>query len=352
MRIQMKSVAFVFRHLYILAMCFSGTCTQGMQLTSQQLASQAEEHSNNQFIMSLPDEMLMHVFSYCGINDVKKEQIFTELVGQCIALKNLCKRFSSILTIKVIGQLHKRYAIESKNRALESITKNISSTNYQANRVGVLTLLYSGANPNTGAHMNYSRHIQTRYSDFSLLHKVLIERDVDLLSLLLYFNANPNQIHPNKGPLFFFAPTVNIVDLFVNKGADLNSKDKNGNNVLWYVHRLSRELIEFYIEHKVDMRYINPSDNTSLLHALANPSVKYINNSNGFFEKGVLLVEKIPDMLNVIDKSGKTPIDLMQEKIKREFYNNSMYYAKPFKQLITLYIGYGGKTAQELTQNK
>ncbi len=325
---------------------------QGMQLTHQECASSAEFYNKNQLIMSLPKEILLHIFSYCCTQNIKEECLFNTFFEHCVFLKKVCKCFKTMLTIQVIGELCQGHTIENKNKVLQKITHAIGATNYHIKRPIILALLYSGASADVGKHMKYSAHIETPYQYFSLLHKALIKKDTDLIRLLLKHNADPNQLHPNIGPLFFFAPNIVIADLFLKNGTDFNAKDRKGNNVLWYVHTLSFELINFYIKHNVDTRYINPLDGTCILHILANPSFKYIQDSNNFYKKGVLLIKAIPDMVNTLDKKGKTSIDLMEEKAKREFYKHSTYYGKPFKKLIALYRSFGGKTAQELAREK
>lgn len=348
----MKIITCIFKYLWVWAVVLTSSSIHGMQSPHLQLALLAQEYNQNQLISYLPDEICIHIFSYCDIQEIKEEQTFTMFMKQCVALKLSCKRFNTLLTTMIIGELYKRYSIGSKNKALEEITGTISPISYKAKRPGVLILLYSGADANVGMHMKYSKTIEVQYSNFSLLHKALLKKDTELIKLLLECNADPNQINPNKGPLFFNAPTVYIADLFFKKGAELNAKDKQGNNVLWYVHRLPLELIQFYIEHKVDTRYINSSDKTCILHALASPSVRYINNSNDFFKKGVLLIKTIPDMVNTLDERDRTPTDLMEKKIEMEFYNNNPCYKQPFRRLIAFCRAYGGKTGQELTQTK
>ncbi|HJZ23205.1 MAG TPA: hypothetical protein VJ201_02010 [Candidatus Babeliales bacterium] len=338
----MKTITFLLKNPLVLVIFFSSIYAHGMDLACQQVIFNTEQ---------IPNEMWIHIFSYCCTERVEEESLFNTFFDHCIVFKDICKRFNTMLTLKVIGELCKGHTVEDKNKMLQWIVRTASSVNYYIKRPTILALLYSGASANIGNHTKYSRHVEIDYSDFSLLHKVLIKNDIAMLKLLLLdLNADPNQLHPNSCPLFFLASTIDIADLFFKKGANFNAKDKNGNTVLWSVHKISLELIQFYIDHNVDTRYINPLDSTCILHILANPSFKYIQDSNNFYKKGVLLIKAIPDMVNTLDKAGKTSIDLMEEKTKREFYNNSTYYAKPLKQLIAVYRSYEGKTAQELTK--
>jgi len=337
-------------YLYSMEYDMESVFCHDMESIFYQLALE-EEYKQHQLMLCLPDEICIHVFSYCDLQEIEEEQLFAAFMKQCTMFKTICVRFSKILTHTVIGDLYKGYSLASKNKALQKITRTILQSNYETKIPGVLILLRSGASADVGMYTKYRDAIEIKYSNFSLLHKALmykalIQKNDPLLKLLLDYGANPNQLHPDKQPLFFLSPTIDIINLFFKKGADLNAKDKHGNNVLWHVQQLPLELVQFYIDHKVDTRYINPSNKTCILHALA-PSVKYINNSNDLFKKGVLLIKTIPDMVNTLDAEGRTPIDLMEKKLEMEFYNNNPRY--PFKRLIDFYRISGGKNAQELS---
>lgn len=354
MRTEMKIKNFLFKSLWVLII-FSSMHTQGMLSPYQQSTVDGELHNQNELIIDLPNELWVYIFSYCHAEIAEEKQLLHTFFKHCSVLKQVCQHFNSLLANEiVVAELCKRHTTENKNKVLQQITRMITRTNYSECRPFVLSLLYSGANANICNHIKYNtHHVDISYLDFSLLHKALIQNDYELcIRLLLDFNADPNQLHPNKYPLFFQVKTTVLADFFFKKGADFNARDKEGNNVLCYLHQLSPELIQFYIDCGVDIRYINPIDNSCILHVFANPSFKYIYNSNDFYKKGVLLIKNIPDMVNTLNKKGKTPIDLMEEKSKREFYKKSTFYGKPFRELIALYRAHEGKTAQELAQEK
>lgn len=350
----MKIKNFFFKNLWVLVSFFITTYTQSMVSPYQQSTIDAQLHNHNQLIMDLPNEIWVHIFSYCRAEVIEGKQLLHTFFKHCAIFKNICKCFNDMITINVIAELCKGHTPENKDKVLQQITRELTRANYCMNRPVVLALLYAGASPNIGNYTKYNVHLNdVTYANFSLLHKVLIQNDNDLcIKLISDFNADPNQLHPNKCPLFFLVNNTVLADLFFKKGVDINAKDKDGNNVFWYLHQLSLELIQFYINHGVDTRYINPVDGGCILHVLANPTFKNIYNSNDFYKKGVLLIKTIPDMINMLNKKGKTPIDLMEEKIKREFYKHSTFYAKQFKELIATYRDCNGKTGQELKQEK
>jgi len=156
-------------------------------------------------------------------------------------------------------------------------------------------------------------------------------------------------------------------------------------DILWTLleNKYPSELMELFLTYNAHARKLRHWDNSCVFHILAQPA--YFNGKNNiddFLRKGKLLLNIIPDMINTLNKDGKTPLDVAQESLEKAHENlitlkeisllirqwleeepidiaqESLEESqecdvdiKVFEQLILLFKEHSGLTAQELAQH-
>lgn len=190
-----------------------------------------------------------------------------------------------------------------------------------------MLLLHAGADP------NYSKY------DDCLLSRAVDYSDVDMISLLSSSKADFNRKGFLGYPIFFDAKTPTIVDFFIRQGINLN-KFREDYNVLWKVFSRSRYstgdlkiMVQFYLDNNVSLNLID-ENKQCLLHYVSIIGKHYY--SHEYKEAVELILTKAFDMINLLDKEGKTPLD--------RAYENKL----PI-DCIELFKKYGAKRAQELS---
>jgi hypothetical protein len=190
------------------------------------------------------------------------------------------------------------------------------------------------------------------YEFGSLLQNAVYHRDKEMLTILFDNNVNPNQTNVAlRHPIFFTIETIDIAQMFINKGVNLRAKgNKTTPHILWacFTYGHSVELIEFYLRHNLDTRCIK----TSILHSLVQFVIsKY--DIDRYVQIGTLLLKADPGMINMLDENNKTPLDGVKITMQ-QFDQNIKKDKKGYdicQALITLFEQHGGKTAEQLKEN-
>jgi len=350
------------------AILLSTVSVYGMK-NNAQLALQAEKYEKYEkyndtvcLLTSLPNEKLIDIFSFCLVDDdmsvvlrraqddrAKSEDQVTSLENSIKSFMNMsmaCRNFNRLLTFKTIGELCESYTQKDKKNALQNILRTINEFNCQTRRLPILVLVTAGAQNKTKNWWN------------SLLYKAILYKNIELASIAFRCDANPNIINPFGDPVLFDVKTVEMAQLFIDNNVHLNDAVSNDDktNILWYLtgDQHPADLMELYLTHGADAKTLRPCDNFCLLHQIAKShpffelvSVKdSMNDPDNFLQKGILLLNAIPDMINTLDINNQTPLDVAQETLEE-----LMLYGEPgtdLEKLIILFKKCGGITAQEL----
>lgn len=297
-----------------------------------QLALQAKEYNQHNPLLSLPD-VLSHIFSHCLVHNENQVESLKNSMKSLIKLNSTCKNLHTLLTRETIGKFCKNYAQNDKDQALFNLGESINNLTYMRKRLPALILICAGADPNTSVWTS------------CLLTKAVEWHDAGMTATLFRHHADPN-VHEGSCPLLFFIRAKEVAQLFINNGVDLNATPKYSSiNVLWEIIRSQdypAELITLYLKHGANPRNLNSIDNSCLLHGLANSD--HIGDVNNFFKKVTLLLDTIPDMINALNKSGQTPLDVAQVSLE------GSTTPEAFEQLIALFKEHGGLTTQKLKE--
>lgn len=295
-------------------------------------AQKAEQHNENNGLTSLPPEILIGIFSYCLASNHDKVKSLEASIERFMKLSTTCKNFNRLLTFKTIGSFCKNYSPKIKNQALKKLMRTTNYLNYKTKRPPLCALIYADADANTKAALG------------TLLEKAVIYNDTQMVAILFEHHADPNIEDVIGYPLFFQAKTIEIAQLFIAKGINIQETSPfSAPTILWKTieKEYPSELMALYLEKKANVTAVHPLDNSSLLHRLARQDNIFLNDINDFLKKGEILLNAMPkEMVNLLNKKGQTPLDVIQMEPKFK------HFAKD--SLITLFRQHGGKRAQEL----
>jgi len=303
-------------------------------------ALDAQGYNQHNPLIKLPNDTLKQIISYCQPTKCDSAKTLKKSIKNFIPLKFICKRFNKLLTYKTIGEFYKSYDLAIKNEVFKETLKYLFFWYKIPNRLPILIINYAGAD----AHIENNDHTS------NLLHNAVHFDDAHVLTVLLNHQANPNAKTTDLVPVFFYAKTIKIAQMLIHHGVNIHAKeDKSKTNVLWktVTYEYPSKLMAFYLQHKVNAKEVCCGN--YLLHDLVLHG--YRDNDHDFLTKAELLVEVIPDMINTLNINKDTPLDLAEEELKLVHIHpsyNQRLAKRTFKQLITLFKKYGGKTGQEL----
>lgn len=279
----------------------------------EQLALQAEEYNNNCLLTKLPSEIFIDI------------QSLEDSIKFFMKLSCTCKSFNKLLTFETIGKLCKNYALVDKNETLKKIMEIINYPSYESKRLSTLILICAGADANTKCYNG------------GLLDSAVSYNDAQMVAVLFKYHADPNA-RDIFGPVFFCIKTVEMAQMFIDNGVDVHATKHSGPpNVLWKMleNEYPSELMALYLEKGVDATQPHSWDNSCLLHGLAKEYVAYpIDN---FLKKADLLLDAISYMINITNRYGETPLDLVRER--------KYSISEASEKLIALFIKCGGRNA-------
>ena len=306
-------------------------------------AKKAEEYNQKNPLMRLPNNALEQILSYCHTDKTDTQESLKNNIKNFIQLQATCKGFKNILTYETIGKFCKDYDLTVKNTTLKQLISNTDTFN----RFPALILVCAGADANA----KDSHHPSEKY----ILEYAIKRNDAELVAALLIHGADPNmKPYYACNPIFFYAQTIEIAPLLTDNGANIHHENSDGNvlNIITRDSNLPSTLIELYLSYKVSVRHLDYHHGDCILHSLFYDRMKispYIKNVSNFLKKSELLLDAVPDMINTLDKWGRTPIDTAQGFIRACKHKETI---TALEQVITLFKERGGKTAQELQEEK
>lgn len=342
----------------------------------KQLASQAEEYNNNHW---LPDEILSLIFSYrqtqknnwaidrfpggpynpsfplpCSKRNLVLKQVILKWDTEVILLENninffmklraTCKKINTLLTFEKIGDFCKDYTIAHKNKLLQFLTRYCEINNKPLYK-RILILIYAGADLDDQVWAN---HLLTHACDNNntrLAKALLKSQEID-----------PNNIH-QCDPIFFAAKTIEMAQIFIDNDTNVHVTGSDfSTNILWKIlcDNDPSELMEFYLQKGVDPKQLS-SFNECILHRFAELSCHCKGDHDEFFKKGLILLAVMPkEMINTLDNSGRTPIDVAKARYKSSFMSKDekKENSETFKKTVQLFREHDGLTAHELKKRE
>lgn len=254
-------------------------------------------------------------------------------------LSMLNKDLNQAWTVEKIGTLCKNYSNDDKD---EMLGKLLSYRSFKPNVYMPLAILFS---------VGFGTHIDET-NDFVLRKVVGASGFTPIIQLLFKNKANPN-IKKNRYPLFFMVKTIEEAQLFFNNKVDLHA---TGNymgpyetNVLWCTvqEEYPSELMKFYLDQKVDPKNLNHRGEC-LLHELVDKFC-LIKDMDDYFKKFELLLDVIPDMINLLSLNHQTPTGELMGIAQQDCENGYTLHSKEmYDKFIALFRERGGRTMLEL----
>ncbi len=255
-----------------------------------------------------------------------------DAIKTALALRVTCKTFYE-LPLEHFSKAYKHHDLTEKNRLLTSINYY---KQYYNKICKSLILTLAGT------------------QDDSLIVEAIRHDDIETINILFEKNAVFNQTSYYSTPIFCFATKPETLKTLIENGVNLNQEVSFQENVLWYYIRYnpSSKLFKFCLDNHVNATAIDPSNGDCLLHFLVNHPLCPPTDINDYVKIGVLLLEKVPHLINKKNHKGKTPIDAAQEYNKNDSIITNNKGRKANKQLITLFKQHGGKTAKQLKKDQ
>jgi hypothetical protein len=186
------------------------------------------------------------------------------------------------------------------------------------------------------------------------LKKAVFSNNKKLVKELLNQGVNPNETLPFNGPPAFFHADLEMVHIFMEHGLDVHATDRDNINVLEFIVQCWRimdphctpELIKLYLNQNVNPRKIYAPFDSCLLHELARNLSIDNETLDNLGEKVQLLINAIPDMINLPDGNGNTPLDvaLLQQQEWPKAWDIH-------ERLINVFKANRALTARELTSS-
>ena len=400
----MKKLTFSINTIWMAVILLSALSVHGMEEDYVQLALRAEKNDHNSYsLASLPDETLMQIFSYCISNhkysyaDYNKNILKPSLandIKKFMQLSTMCTKFNRLLTIQTISDFCKVYDREDKLKVLKSLLDEMRQNRDDLVRLSGEICRWNGDKAKTLRHINYykktirspfypalvivradperdihgSKLVNTLSFSFSLLEAATIIDDEKLVETLLSYEAEPWGFLLNS-PIFFLAKTVEVAQKFIDyyKSSDsysIHKTDHSKCNVLWRTldSGYPVEVMKLYIENEISSVHRDKT-NECLLHRLVCKFYEDRNDGN-FLKKVTLLLNTIPKMVNTLNFSKKTPLDVAQQtceeilkhavslyKKESEISEEKKLILQEFEKLTTLLREHGCLTAQEVAYN-
>ncbi len=352
----------------------SSDITLSCEEHKQQALIAKEYNKNNPF----PDEIFKIIFSYCKKeNDImyipalerntytgeaKSALITYSQILTLLSLSRTCQKFNTLMPLQEIIAFCKTLPSTIKDNTLKITIPNISknydiskwicpeiyipkfNNNYDNNLI-CLRLLHAGANPN----IKFQLTDKIKLSPYSLS---VISQAVDdnplLVASALKHGANPNA-KDNKGiPLFFYAKTIEMANLFLINKCHIHGKEgksANNTNVIWHILNKDYppQLITFYRKHDVN---ILKGGRTCIVHNLIDLLEDYVDYglADEFLEKCRILLEEILEPSKNRIHENCTLLDELEKQFDRvEIKGKEVQAFK--KAAIKLFKDHGCKTA-------
>jgi len=294
----------------------------------------AAEHNSKNIFLSLPNEIVYSILAY----SVDTTKPLEDIMKSSLLLSTTCKKANTPELFIAIGKVCSSYDIAEKNSVMKRLLSNTNDFNYKNVRHGLFLLTYAGADNNADER-------------YTLLSRAIHREDKQMIIALFQNNVNPNQQKKYEDPDFFDIKTVEILQMFIDQGVNLNAEGHYNPNLLWscITHGRSSDLIEFYLNHKVDAKKIKIGNNECIFHHLARCNYSYRNIEN-YINLSTLLLKAAPDIINTLNQKGQTAMDIIKEIMKEEKQKTNIY--KACIALAELFEKHGGKTAQQLKQDE
>ena len=234
-------------------------------------------------------------------------QHLTAAIKNVLSLSSTCKDCNIFLSPDRVGKAFEYYSKVEKNAVMEKLLRRMHNLNYGYKRRKLEILIYAGADHNA-------------YKDHSLFLRAIEQDDRDMITLLFSKKADPNSISDGV-PDFFHVRNIETANMFITKkDFNVHAAGLKLPNVLWHLvlHYPSFELVKFYLSHNVK---INVDNDNSIFHRMIWSvwSVWVQKNSEEFIKIAELLFKNAPEILNVRDKKGRTPLDVAKERLDNRY---------------------------------
>jgi hypothetical protein len=270
----------------------------------------AWSHNSKTILLSSLSEIRDHVFRQL----IDPSEPIEKSIKNSLNLSATCTQLNDLA---YFGKLLRAYPIEERNAAMKKWQFKTNHTNYWNFRRAFSLLIHTQAQCN---------HIT------SSLQTTAFYNDLEMANLLFHYGANANE-QAAMAPVFWSIKTPEMAQLFIDNGVDLHQSVHalGCPNVLWRLRSTEHiKLLEFYIAKGVSPRLLD-SENHSILHDAV---LSYTTNKKAL--KFFLTI--LSDMINHLDRSGKTALDYAYEKGWLDG-----------KKFIELFEKYGAKRSAELT---
>ena len=373
-RITMKRHTNTLFLVVIITTLLSTASMQGMQTNDITANEYNQKHL-------FPNEIFEVIFSHCKKEDdityipqlerntysgESKSALITYCQIQTLLNLNItCTRFNKLIPFKKIITFCKTLPSTIKDSTLQITIPNINKnynpskwtcpiipipklTNNYDNNLICSVLLHAGANPN----IKYQAmdKIKLNLVCLSVISQA-IHNAPFLVATALKHKADPNEKDSKGIPLFFYAKTIEMANLFIAHKCNAYQKSANNTNVIWHVldKNYPPQLITFYRKNDVNIL----KGGRTIVHDLIDVLEDYVDYglADEFLEKCSILLEEILELSkNRIHKNHTLldELDIQFSYIEMKGKNVSEFK----KKAIELFKEHGCKTAYDFIEEQ
>jgi hypothetical protein len=307
----MNSLSIIANRLLAISFLMIVMCISGMEKEGR--LALRDDFSQNLFLSNemLPQDVKLIICDGL-ISIFYDKKCLEDTIKAALNVRSTCKHYHAKISPVEIGKLCKHYDAEEKNKLMKKLLESMNDFSYRNKRQAAFLLTYAGADDQACSY-------------YSLLSRVIDRNDKEMTIALFENDADINQQN-SLGPSWFRIKDIDTAQMFIAKGVDLQAGNDMHPNILWFVmyQRCSFELIDFYVKQGVDVKKRN-SDGQCILHQLVGSSYCYftckdsVDKEKVIYAKiGELLLNTAPELRNMTDCAGMTPLGLAYERLQRD----------------------------------
>lgn len=192
---------------------------------------------------------------------------------------------------------------------------------FSAKPKSIYNFIEEGTISEISDYLNRPKKLNSGFTIQSILHYAIDNCQNNYFNTIEFLINNGGDINSHLSPLFEtplhrlcarLKPRIDLITIILDKGAEVNAVNLAGKTPLFYCNlNYSVELLNLLVKHGADINIKDKYKNT-ILHD------DFINCPEEDFEKFLKVLINLGFDLNIKNSSGFTPLDLCENKVIEE----------------------------------